>query len=304
MNEKIGIFYSLWCDNDINKSLRYIIPFVTNVRKYNESKLFERNIKIILHTDEFSLNVIKDITNQENISLSNIIIKIHKRNLYLRGMAWRFESLYNDEYDICINAEGDWPIERYDKELQYFINNKDLSYVLFDVRQFKINPCCFAGGNILIRPNTIGNEDKCKMKLCFNLLSNIEHVHYGVDEFVYVKLAKYILSKYHGLIVINDTMKIFQHVENYKTEYNNIKQVFVNSNILNVRDFNSNLKRYNEIIKTKVIPLKYSKKDGYQIGNDLYIYKSPLRVDINEFCNNELMEIIDKIILYNEKHNM
>lgn len=292
---KIAFFYSLWCDDNISKSIRYIVPFIKNVKQYNISKLHKKNIFIILHTDEFSLNIIQIIAKQENVSLNDIIIKIHHRNTYLRGMSWRFESFYNNDYDICINAEGDWSIEKYEKRLQLFEKEPKYCYILNSVRQFNLNPCCFAGGCIFIRPKMLSDDDKHKIKLCFDLILNLEHVHYGVDEYVYVKIAKRIFSKYKGLIIVDNTLRIFQHIENYEQEKQNLTPIFNTSDIIDIRSFNSKTKQYSNLIQ-KAEELKYKKGDSYFINSIEYKFGEPLRVDKNEFCDNDLLTIIDYIL--------
>lgn len=286
---KLAFFYSLFCDNDISNSIRYLIPFIKNVKLYNSEKMLNNNMFIVLHTDDFTFNIIKRIAKQEEVSLENIVVKIHKRNLYLRGMIWRFESFYTNEYDICINAEGDWPIEKYFGQLE-LIKNSNYNYILHDVRQFNINKNCFAAGNFIIKPSCLSDIEKHKIQLITNLIDNIEQIHYGIDEEFFVNLCKKFLSDKFGLIIIHDNMRIFQHVENFEEEKNYIKQVFQNQDIFCVGNI-----RYNSI-HNKPQELKYLKENSYILEDNVIEFKNPLRVPKNEWCNTELTEIINIIL--------
>lgn len=286
---KIAFFYSLFCDNIISNSIRYLIPFIKNVKLYNSENLLKSEMYIILHTDEFTFGVIKRIAKQEDVLLDNIIVKIHKRNLYLRGMIWRFESFYTNEYDICINAEGDWPIEKYFEQIE-LVKNSNYNYILHGVRQFNINKNCFAAGNFIIKPICLSDTEKHKIKLIADLIDNIEQVHYGIDEEFFVNLCKKFLSDKFGLIIIHDNMRIFQHVENFEEEKNYIKQVFQNQDIFRVG-----------IIRHNSVPhepqeLKYLKENSYILEDNIIEFKNPLRVPKNEWCNTELTEIINIIL--------
>ena len=286
---KIAFFYSLFCDNNISNSIRYLIPFIKNVKLYNAERLLDNNMYIVLHTDDFTFNIIKRIASQEEVSLENIIVKIHKRNLYLRGMIWRFESFYTNEYDICINAEGDWPIEKYFGQLE-LIKNSNYNYILHDVRQFNINENCFAAGNFIIKPSCLFNIEKHKIKLVVDLIDNIEQIHYGVDEAFFVNICKKFLSDKFGLIIIHDNMRIFQHVENFEEEKNYVKQVFQNQEIVCIRNIKYDTVSYSSQ------QLKFLKENSYILENNIIEFKNPLRVPKNEWCNLGLSEIINIIL--------
>ena len=289
MSDKVGFFYSLFCNDDISKSMRYLVPFVKNVKLYNSNKLFEKDMHIILHTDEFSFDVIKCMAKQENVSLDKIIVKTHRRNIDLRGMIWRFESFYTNEYDICINAEGDWAIERYFGQIEYLKKSK-YAYILHDTRQFAINKNCFAAGIAVMRSSCLSEAEKEKVKCCVELIENIEHVHYGVDEAFFVKVCKKFFKDKYGLIVVHDDMRIFQHVENFEKEKKDLKQLFDKQDIMRVGAI------HYPPVKFTPQGLKFATNTGYILENKKVEFTNPLRVPENEWCNTALPQIIDKIL--------
>ena len=299
---KIGFFLSMFSNDNIENSISYITTFCVNIKRFNELKEIHPNIDLIVNTDEFTYNIICDICRQEGIDISKIIFHKHRRNSYLRGMFWRFESFYSDEYDITINGEGDYDIRRYFKEIEYFEkNNFDL--LIFSVRQIAINNNAIAGGRIFIRPKQISSEIKERIKGLIELFDHIDDIDYGVDEYYLIELLKKHFNDKNICIVVNNKLRIKGAILDINSEITNLKRIFTHAKIISVTDFDVLLRNNNLYhIKTDICNnLTYhlqtvGGKLCYCLYGQSMKIKNPFRVSRSEFCQERLINLIKCII--------
>ena len=296
--EKTAFFYSIFSDDDISRSIMYVVNFVNSMKKYVVSKLWEKEIYIVLHTDDFTLDIIKKVMEQEELPMDKIIIRKHKRNLYLRGTIWRFDAFLDKQYDICVIAEGDLDITYYEKRLEHLMDHKEYAYVLYATRQFGRTKRPFNCGITFIRPKKIGVMDAYNMKLCFDLIDNMEHVSYGVDEYVLEKISRHILNKYKGLIIIHEKLSnIYKRIEDSLKEERVLKGHFKHSVIADSKTLYPLISKYKSNLFLKTEPLKYKEEKSYTLDGKKYEFKELLRVEINSFCDFYLPKIFEKILL-------
>ena len=115
--ERICFHYSIFSSDNVDNSLSHILRMCDNIDTYKRSGLEKKNVFLKIHTDDFTLRVIKDILKHERMDDFGIIYRIHRRNSGLNGMFWRFEAFFDNDSDIMVSAEGDFPIEKYFAEL-------------------------------------------------------------------------------------------------------------------------------------------------------------------------------------------
>lgn len=297
---KIGIFLSIFSNDNIENSISYITKLCLNIKSYNDLRLSNENIDLIINTDDFTYKIISDICRQERISLDNIIFHKHRRNYGLRGMFWRFESFYADEYDITISGEGDYDLLNYGKELEYF-ESQTYDLLLHSVRQIKISLNCFAAGRIFIRPKNLSLEIKNRIKQLIELFDHIDDIDYGIDEYYLLSLLKKHFYDKHILIVTTNRLSIKDAIKDIDKEISNIKEYFYNATILTIQEYELLIKENSKYSFNKYDYLSYhiktvENKLCYCIYGQCLKIKQPFRVSRSEFCQERLIKLIENII--------
>ena len=297
---KIGIFLSIFSNDNIENSISYITKLCLNIKSYNDFYINNQNVDVIINTDEFTYKIIVDICRQEKISLDNVIFHKHRRNSGLRGMFWRFESFYADEYDIAICAEGDYDLSKYSKEIEYFETTK-FDLLLHSVRQIKISLNCFAGGRIFIHPKNISLETKNKIKHVIELFDHIDDIDYGVDEYYLISLLKKHFYDKNILIVSDNRLNIKNAVKDINIEINNIKECFPKATVLSIQEYEALIKEYTKYVFNTYDYLSYHIKTVddklcYCIYGQCLKIKQPFRINRSEFCQERLLKLVNDII--------
>lgn len=294
---RIGFYYSIYSHDNLENSIRYVLQLVTNIKIFNA--LDVNAIDLIVHTDAFTKKIIDDICRYEDISLSKVIFRIHNRNNCSRGMFWRFESLYNTEYDINVCAEGDRSICSYFKGLEFF-ENSDKSLLLFCNRQISINNNCIDGGAFYVKPNDIDVNIRTKVKQMIEFIDHIEGIGYGVDENYLLIILKKHLSDLNMTIVVNNKLKIKDCIENVEKEFSDLKSIFRNAETLSIDDFQkrnfyNKYKPLDEKLKWYV-KTWYGDELCYQLHSSLLKVKKPFRPTSDGFVQSNMLNILYDIL--------
>lgn len=294
---KIGIFLSIFSNDEISNSISYICKLCENIKRFNYIHTNHNNYNLIVNTDEFTYKIIKDICRQENINIDNVIFHKHRRNMGLRGMFWRFESFYNDEYDICINAEGDYSLEKYLKDIEFFEKN-EYTLMLYNVRKIQLSRTPFAAGRIFIKPKLLEKEVKEYIKKYIELFDHIDDIDYGVDEYFLVHVIKKYFLNNKNIIIVSNKSNIKDHVDNLEEEVNVLQNIFKKSNIITINNLEELEKNFIKYTCNNDVCLKYYIKTFgddlcYCLYNQCLRLKKPFRVAKSEFCQDKLIKFLE-----------
>lgn len=299
---KIGFFYSIFSVDQIEMSISYILCLVKNIdtlkRVREKSKVYGDVVDIVINCDEFTKKIIEDVCKNEDVDSSWVKYHIHRRNNGLRGMFWRFESIFSDEYDVTVNAEGDYEVSNYLKRLEYFVQ-RQYPLMIFDVRQFNINKNSIVGGMFFVHPKLIKQEVKDKIRRILPLFDHIDDIDYGVDE---LYLREFLIKNFSNeriLVIADHKHNIFQHIEDLEKEKEHLRAVFKKSDVADINWFEGHLKkctgRYDAEQKKNLKHLN-TNENVYILGNNKYTINPPLRIDRSEFCQNYLLNLIKDLI--------
>lgn len=298
---KIGFFYSIFSAKEVDKSISYILCLAKNIdtlkRAKDNAKKFGDTIDMIINCDRFTEEVINMVCKNEGIDTRWVKFHIHRRNMGLRGMFWRFECFYADEYDVAISCEGDYEVSAYYNKLEYFASKK-YPLMVFDVRQFKINKNAIAAGMFFVRPKMLKQEVKKRIKTVLPLFDHIDDIDYGVDEHYFINFIVKHFSDERILVIADHKHNIFQRIENVEEEKAYLRTIFKGADVCDINWLESHLGKRSKYFVPQKKDLKYQNGNTYTVveKKKTYTINPPLRVERSSFCQNNLMNIIKDII--------
>ena len=296
--DRICFHYSIFSSDNVDNSLSYILRMCDNIDTYKRSGLEKKNVFLKIHTDDFTLRVIKDILKQERMDDSGIIYRIHRRNSGLNGMFWRFEAFFDNDSDIAVSAEGDYPIEKYFAEIEYLQDRPQFCLLVFETRQFLKNRHCFAAGTMIIRPKTIEPETQEKIKGVIALMEHCVSVPYGIDENFVSELFKTRFKQKPLCVIVHDRSRIFDHIEDGRKEMEIIQNYFPNSGTILYSNFTERLgalKKYSVGNKSGFFD-RVKRSGQYVLNGERHMLKGVFRVGVDEFYEKTLTPMFKNII--------
>ena len=267
----VHFHYSIFANNDLSKSMRYLYCIVLNAKRFLSDRNTFSNCKMILHTDAFTKKILSEMFSIEKLvdSSKQIEFSLHNRNDGIRGMFWRLACLYDDSADIAVSAEADESI--YDCFKRLLLFTKDESAVFFGV----VNKNCnernmFLNGNFLFRPGLIDNVVKREWRNCLKIFDNIQNLKYSYDEtFSTQFILKYMRDVDCILKIQPSRFKTLLHEEDIETELPKYKALFKNAKLLTNKAFDDKIAELGFEIIDKVVAPKLVKEGGKR----LYCYK-------------------------------
>ena len=266
MTNRIAFYYSIYSDDNIENSIVYLTRLAYNIKYYLANDLYE-HFDLIINTDDFTQNILREIIHCERVDTmyfvngvhreNHIIWRIFNRNSGSKGMFWRLNSFVDTSYDITINAEGDWPIQNYFKQLEFFKQRPDTAIMFRNMRQFEKNTSALDGGCIFIRPNLIPKECRDKFKDFIDLVDNLSYVMYGMDETFIKKFTVKNLKDVRIIFWLNKST-VKDNIVDEEHEIEVLNNLFTNCDVIHSQDMEKAMKDIKSPYKNeKVEQLKY-----------------------------------------------
>ena len=300
VKKDISFNYSLYVDEDLKKSIRYIVFLLLNIKKAITKRVID-DIDIIVHTDEHSLNIFRKFAESEYINLQSIQFKVYRRNTYLRGSSWRYFGIVNLDYKINCICEADDGISSSLAQLDLIKNDNTYAGIFYHAKKYEKSKNAFMGGRFAIRTQMLSDNERYKITQLLNICESTDNIQFNFDEYLLYEIVTHIFKDKRFIVECKENADISVKswiIEDFEEEKKTLLSKFNKVVVLKVNDYKGkNEQKYSY----SNVKLAYLDGESYLFSNTRYSVKYLNHGEKQNDLMHEYMDVLSKLYL-DEKH--